>query len=96
MPSEKKARRALLWLGLVLLILFLLSFSLGRYGVPPRQVVKILGTRFCELFAGRGALPRSWTKEMESPWTTISKSLATSSSPSTTACRKTLASRFVL
>ena len=65
MPSEKKARRALLWLGLVLLILFLLSFSLGRYGVPPRQVVKILGTRFCELFAGRGALPRSWTKEME-------------------------------
>ncbi len=65
MPSEKKARRALLWLGLVLLILFLLSFSLGRYGVPPRQVVKILGTQFCELVAGRGALPRSWTKEME-------------------------------
>ena len=65
MPSEKKTRRALLWLGFVLLILFLLSFSLGRYGVPPRQVVKILGTRFCELFAGRGALPRSWTKEME-------------------------------
>ena len=35
MAAEKQARRALLVLGLVLVVLFLLSFSLGRYGVPP-------------------------------------------------------------
>ena len=65
MVTEKKARRALLWLGLGLLVLFLISFSLGRYGVPPVQVVKILFTRFVELFAGRGALSRTWTEQME-------------------------------
>ena len=65
MVAEKKARRALLWLGLGLLVLFLISFSLGRYGVPPVQVVKILFTRFVELFAGRGALSRTWTEQME-------------------------------
>ena len=65
MVAEKKARRALLWLGLGLLVLFLISFSLGRYGVPPVQVVKILFTRFVELFAGPGALSRTWTEQME-------------------------------
>jgi len=65
MAAEKRARRALMGLGLALLVLFLLSFSLGRYGVPPLQVVKILATRFAELFAGQGTLPRAWTKEME-------------------------------
>ena len=65
MVAEKNARRALLWLGLGLLVLFLISFSLGRYGVPPVQVVKILFTRFVELFAGRGALSRTWTEQME-------------------------------
>ncbi len=65
MANEKRSRRALLWLGLALLALFLLSFSLGRYGVPPVQVVKILLCRFAELFAGRGTLARSWTREME-------------------------------
>ena len=65
MGSEKRARRALLILGLVLLFLFLLSFSLGRYGVPPLTVVKILAARFVELFAGKGALQRSWTEQME-------------------------------
>ena len=48
MANERRARRALLWLGLALLILFLLSFSLGRYGVPPLTVVKILAARFVE------------------------------------------------
>lgn len=65
MVAEKNARRALLWLGLGLLVLFLISFSLGRYGVPPVQVVKILFTRFVELFAGPGALSRTWTEQME-------------------------------
>ena len=49
----------------VLAVLFLVSFSLGRYGVPPLTVVKILWTRFLELFTGRGALPRTWTEQME-------------------------------
>ena len=59
MGSEKRARRALLILGLVLLFLFLLSFSLGRYGVPPLTVVKILAARFVELAAecGRSGEP---------------------------------------
>ena len=39
MQREKTARRALLILGLALLALFLLSFSLGRYGVPPLTVI---------------------------------------------------------
>ena len=65
MDSERKARRALLILGLLLAVHFLVSFSLGRYGVPPLTVVKILWTRFLELFTGRGALPRTWTEQME-------------------------------
>ena len=65
MAAEKRSRRALLMLGLVLIGLFLVSFSLGRYGVPPLEVVKILGTRALELFAGQGTLPRSWTPQME-------------------------------
>ena len=65
MVAEKKARRALLWLGLGLLVLFLISFSLGRYGVPPVQVVKILFARFLELFTGREVLQRTWTAQME-------------------------------
>ncbi len=65
MANERRARRALLWLGLALVVLFLLSFSLGRYGVPPRQVVKILCARFWELFAGKGTLERTWAPEME-------------------------------
>ena len=65
MAAEKRARRTLFILGLMLAVLFLLSFSLGRYGVPPLEVVKILCTRFVELFAGRGTLPRTWTEQME-------------------------------
>ena len=65
MANERRARRALLWLGLALVVLFLLSFSLGRYGVPPGQVVKILCARFWELFAEKGALKRTWAPEME-------------------------------
>ncbi len=65
MAYEAKARRALLILGLALLVLFLLSFSLGRYGVPPLTVARILFTRFLELFAGKGTLHRTWTEQME-------------------------------
>lgn len=65
MAAEKKARRTLLILGVALILLFLISFSLGRYGVPPLQVAKILFARFVELFAGRGALGRTWTEQME-------------------------------
>ena len=65
MAAESKARRALLGLGLGLGLLFLISFSLGRYGVPPVQVVKILFTRLLELILGKGALSRSWTEQME-------------------------------
>ena len=65
MTAERRSRRALLGLGVTLLILFLLSFSLGRYGVPAWQVVKILVARFIELFTGRGTLGRTWTEQME-------------------------------
>ena len=65
MAAERTARRALLILGLTLLVLFLLSFSLGRYGVPPLTVVKILLTRFGELFTGPGTMARTWTEPME-------------------------------
>lgn len=65
MAADRKARRALLGLGLALGLLFLLSFSLGRYGVPPLQVAKILAVRFLELFAGRGTFARTWTEQME-------------------------------
>ena len=65
MPTKRPPKRALLGLGLALLGLFLLSFSLGRYGVPPVTVVKILFTRLAELFLGKGALSRSWTEQME-------------------------------
>ena len=65
MAADRKARRALLILGLVLVALFLLSFSLGRYRVPPAQVVKILFARFLELFTGREVLQRTWTAQME-------------------------------
>ena len=65
MAAEKRARRALLILGLTLLVLFVISFSLGRYGVPPLQVVKILYARFLELFLEEGALQRTWTVQME-------------------------------
>ncbi len=65
MAMKRPSKRALLGLGLALLGLFLLSFSLGRYGVPPVTVVKILFTRLAELFLGKGALSRSWGEQME-------------------------------
>ena len=65
MDRQNRSRRALLILGLVLSALFLISFSLGRYGVPPRQVIKILAARFIEVFPGREIFSRTWTREME-------------------------------
>ncbi|MBO4695915.1 MAG: iron ABC transporter permease [Lachnospiraceae bacterium] len=63
--SVRRSARVLWGLGALLAGLFLLSFYLGRYGVPPIQVIKILYTRFIELFRGADSLPRTWTKEME-------------------------------
>ena len=65
MDRQNRSRRTLLALGLVLSILFLVSFSLGRYGVPPLQVIKILAARLIELFPGREIFQRTWTREME-------------------------------
>lgn len=50
--------RMLALLGLVLIAVFLASFSLGRYGVPVAQVIRILFGRLVPL-------TRTWTAEME-------------------------------
>lgn len=54
----KKARRCVLLLSLMLLFVFLVSFSLGRYGVPLSQLVKILLSRIFDI-------PKTWTDNME-------------------------------
>lgn len=57
----KSARRARMQIALLLaalVLVFLLSFSLGRYDVPVGQVVKILISRVFPIEA-------SWTKNME-------------------------------
>ena len=50
--------RVLLALGFILITVFLLSFSLGRYGVPASQVVRILLSRIFPL-------TQTWTAQME-------------------------------
>ena len=52
-------------LGAVLLTVFLASFSLGRYAVPPLQVIRILLSRLLAPFAPGGVLRQTWTREME-------------------------------
>ena len=56
-PS-KRARRCILLLGLILIVVFLLSFSLGRYDVPVTQVIRIL---LSKLFP----LEQTWETNME-------------------------------
>jgi iron complex transport system permease protein len=50
--------RVLMLLGLMLVLVFLASFSLGRYGVPVPQVIRILFDRIVPL-------RQTWTAEME-------------------------------
>lgn len=56
--QEKRAKRSLLILGLLLLAAFLISFSFGRYGVPFREVSRILLHKLLPLDV-------TWTKQME-------------------------------
>lgn len=55
---KRSPRRVLLALGFILITVFLLSFSLGRYGVPASQVVRILLSRIFPL-------TQTWTAQME-------------------------------
>jgi len=50
--------RMLALLGLLLVVIFLTSFSLGRYGVPVPQVIRILFSRIAPI-------KQTWTAEME-------------------------------
>lgn len=56
--ASQKARRTLLLLACCLIAVFLASFTLGRYGVPLSQVVRILLSRVFPITP-------SWTPEME-------------------------------
>ena len=56
--SARRARMRIALLLAALVLVFLLSFSLGRYDVPVGQVVKILISRVFPMEA-------SWTKNME-------------------------------
>ena len=57
MYTPRHPRRSILITASALLTLFLLSFALGRYGVPPVQVVKILLSRVFPL-------TQTWTDNM--------------------------------
>ena len=52
--------RMLFFLAAILLVIFLLSFSIGRYGVPADQVLRILFSRIFHL-----PIAETWTPEME-------------------------------
>lgn len=56
--EEKRAGRNLLVMSLLLVIVFIVSFSLGRYGVPVKEVTRIL---LHKVFP----LEITWTKQME-------------------------------
>ena len=56
--ADARALRMLLLLGGVLIAAFLVSFTLGRYGVPVTQVLRILFSRILPL-------NNTWTPEME-------------------------------
>ena len=66
--ARKKRRIAVLLLsGALLLAVFLLSFTVGRYGVPFLTVIRILGYKLWSAVALNRVLPMtvSWTAEME-------------------------------
>ena len=54
----RRSGRMLLLLAAVLLLVFLASFSLGRYGVPVKEVMRILVSRVVPL-------TNTWTPQME-------------------------------
>ena len=55
---SKKARRGLLFFGVLLFAVFLLSFAIGRYGVPVDEVIKIFLSRVFPI-------EQTWTQQME-------------------------------
>lgn len=65
--GTKRRVTALLLSGAALLTVFLLSFSIGRYGVPVHAVVRILFHRLWTLIGLDRVLPMAvtWTAEME-------------------------------
>ena len=65
--GAKRRTTVLLLTGAVLLAVFLVSFSLGRYGVPLSEVVRILFHRLWVLVGLDRVLPMAvtWTPEME-------------------------------
>jgi len=56
--EHRKAKLCILFLSLILAVLFLFSFTLGRYEVPVRDVVRILLSRILPVSG-------SWEKNME-------------------------------
>lgn len=65
--GTKRRVTVLLLSGAVLVLVFLFSFSIGRYGVPALEVVRILFHRFLTLTGLDRVLPMAvtWTAEME-------------------------------
>ena len=63
--DHRRQRIVLLVLAVVLVIVFLVSFTLGRYGVPLSQVIRILFYRFLRLFASEPQMTKTWSSEME-------------------------------
>ena len=65
--GRKRRATVLLLSGAVLLLAFLVSFSLGRYGVPAGQVVRILFHKLWSMIGLDAVWPMriGWTAEME-------------------------------
>ena len=65
--GRKRRATVLLLSGAVLLLAFLVSFSLGRYGVPVGQVVRILFHKLWSMIGLDAVWPMriGWTAEME-------------------------------
>ncbi len=55
--SGKKQTQRIALLGIILLVVFLLSFSIGRYGVPVSEVIRIFISRVFPM-------KQTWTAEM--------------------------------
>lgn len=68
-PSTRQRRRMLILLGVLLLALLLASFSIGRYGVPLVQILRIFANALLELirkvFPTLPTLTQTWTPEMQ-------------------------------